>query len=73
VAAVKPAEDGNGIILRLFETDGVAASCRLSLAKDLVQMMQTDLMERELNAVVLENGEADLNFGPFEILTLKIR
>ena len=61
--SVKPAEDGSGIVVRLFESEGKTAD--LSLPDGNWQ--ETDMLER--NPVPVSGP---LHFRPFEIKTLKV-
>ena len=58
---VKPAEDGSGIVVRLFESEGMDAE--LSLPDG--NWLETDLLERHPVPV-----SGPLHFKPFEIKTL---
>ncbi len=73
IAAVKPAEDGSGFIVRVFETDGVATRCALTLPDFGGKAALCDLMERELETLPITDGNVMLSFGPYEILTVNIR
>ena len=54
VSGVKKAEDGEGLIVRLYETAGAEATARISLNMDLLgevtRAQEVDLMERPLAA-----------------------
>ena len=73
ISTVKPAEDGDGFVVRLFETDGVATSCTLALPADASQATLCDLMERELGSLPIADSGVALSFGPYEILTVRVR
>ncbi|THG35341.1 alpha-mannosidase [Glaciibacter flavus] len=69
VETVKRAEDGDGVVLRLYESLGrpVTTALRVGLAYDVAS--ETDLLERTI-------GEVDLDalaFGAFEIKTILLR
>jgi alpha-mannosidase len=64
-----------GFIVRLYETDGrPAENATLELAWPVQQAVETDLIEKELQPLPLENGEnrVVLTFQPFEIKTIKV-
>jgi len=71
--AVKPAEDGDGVILRFYETDGVSTHCKLTLPPGRNRVVATDLMEREVEAMTVRDQDVVLDFGPYEILTLRVK
>ena len=73
VETVKPAEDGDGFIARLYETEGSHAQCALSLADGLRSVSATDMLEYGDEPVEIKDGRAALSFRPFEIKTLRIR
>lgn len=76
VEAVKLAEDGSGdVVVRLYEALGRRASARVSLGFDAADVVETDLLERELSPTALVGVDADgatLALRPFEIVTLRM-
>jgi alpha-mannosidase len=73
LTALKKAEDGDGLVMRFFETRGehcIATIC----VPDLVQSAKKiDLIENEEGEVAIENGTITMEVGPFEIVTLELR
>ncbi|HEY5484221.1 MAG TPA: glycoside hydrolase family 38 C-terminal domain-containing protein [Propionibacteriaceae bacterium] len=68
VDTVKIAEDGNGVVLRLYESLGRATTTAVVTSLDHTGVHETDLLERRV-------GELDLDrvpFGPFEIKTIML-
>ncbi|MCY3018060.1 MAG: glycosyl hydrolase-related protein [Planctomycetota bacterium] len=66
ISAVKRAEDGDDLVVRLHEPYGVAAKDQVTgIAPDRVRA--ADLLERASEAA------ADLHFRPYEIKTVRIR
>ncbi len=66
IETIKPAEDGSGVIVRLYESLGRATTTALRTRVPHTRAIATDLIERPL-------GEADLDalpFRPFEIKTI---
>jgi alpha-mannosidase len=72
VEAVKRAEDSDAIVVRLYEAWG--GRCRTRVRTTLPARRATicDLLERERAEVAVRDGELDLEFTPFKILTLKL-
>lgn len=68
LAAVKVAEDGDALILRLYEARGRATSGRLATNLPVVRVDEADLLERVTGPADL----VDLRFGPFELKTLRV-
>lgn len=78
VSAVKFAEDRSGdLIVRCYESGGGRASAQLQALFDYQNVMETDLLERPLDAsgalIVGESGELELQLRPFQIVTLRFR
>ncbi|OXM87617.1 glycosyl hydrolase-related protein [Paenibacillus rigui] len=78
VTCFKPAEDGEGFILRLRECRGQSRELQLVLAGGVRQVTITDLLERDLEGVDLnrsgagETGTVRIRTKPFELHTLRL-
>ncbi|WP_222939616.1 glycoside hydrolase family 38 C-terminal domain-containing protein [Photobacterium sp. BZF1] len=73
VETVKPAEDGSGIIVRLFETFGCRTGTSLRWDSRLGSRVQeVDLMERPLSYQSAPTENKVITLSPFEIVTLKL-
>lgn len=72
VEAVKQAEDGDDLIVRLYETAGTRVRASLRPGFEVRKAWQSDLMEQKLEAIPVEDGEIGLAFAPFDILTLRL-
>jgi alpha-mannosidase len=75
---VKPPEptgkdDGNVIVVRLYEAMRTATRCSLSVDLPVEAAAEADMRETELKALVARNGKILLDFKPFEIKTVVIR
>ncbi len=75
IQAVKMAEDGDGIVVRLQELYGkIHTNVILSALKPIISAEKIDGAERTLNVQVpVIAGKLDLSFNPFEIKTLLIK
>ncbi|MFP4384187.1 MAG: alpha-mannosidase [Spirochaetia bacterium] len=69
---IKKAEDGSGVILRLYETMGTDTEVTLYSAEHWKSVSETDLMEDGENKIADEGNELSLVFTPFEIKSLKL-
>lgn len=67
---IKLSEDETGIILRLVEFDGIASQLMMDIAKNVVSVYETDLLENRLERIPMFNHSIVLNFTKFEIKTL---
>ena len=60
LAALKPAEDVGGVVLRLYEPQGARGVARLRLPRGWRLTDELDLLEDRI-------GRPDLDFGPFQV------
>ncbi len=73
IETVKPAEDGNGFIARVYETEGTYTICNLAFNSSLKSVFKTDMLEYKDEPIMAENNSIALNFKPFEIKTLRFK
>ncbi len=76
IEAVKLAEDGDDVVVRLYESLGGRAAVSLGLDADASGVMLTDLLERPLadqSPLRVEAGRVRLVLRPFQIVTLRWR
>lgn len=73
IETVKPAEDGNGFIARVYETEGCYTSCVLTFDSALKSVFKTDMLEYEDEPINANNNSIKLSFKPFEIKTLRFK
>ena len=71
IETVKPAEDGNGFIVRAYETEGSYTLCNLTFDSAIKSVFETDMLEYNDEPINTENNSAQLCFKPFEIKTLR--
>ncbi|WNS46817.1 alpha-mannosidase [Paenibacillus sp. MMS20-IR301] len=69
---VKPAEDGSGSILRLYESAGGRETVKLSWPQPYSRLYLSNALEEEEELLQAEDGVLTLEFRPFEIKTVKI-
>ncbi|MFW6108132.1 MAG: glycoside hydrolase family 38 C-terminal domain-containing protein, partial [bacterium] len=71
---VKKAEDDDALIARLYEAHGGRARARLTTSLPVASAAECDLLERATagDPVELEDGAVSLDFGPFEVKTLRL-
>ncbi|MBE0698973.1 MAG: hypothetical protein IH586_18805, partial [Anaerolineaceae bacterium] len=73
-AWVLPAQNG-GFILRLNETIGASGSLRIALPP-AAEVERVDFLENPLDGrclVSLGNGEYQVNYGPYALISLRVR
>ena len=71
--AIKPAEDGDGWIVRVYEPNGGRGTVTLRSARPWQQVVACNLVEE--NGAALPNDGQSVAFpiGPFEIVALRVR
>ena len=72
VETVKQAEDGNGLVVRLYEAAGVSTGTALHCHFDVAAVEMTDLIEESPAPIETAGRDVALDFGPFEIRTLRL-
>ena len=74
IAAFKPVEQGDGLILRLVERHGGLAQARIDWDLPVSDVWAVDLLEQESEGCVehdLDRVSTTLTLAPFEIVTLR--
>ncbi len=69
---LKPADDGNGVILRFYESAGARGTCEMKFGKKPKTIFVCDLLEQ--NEQELPNADEmwRVDYKPFEIVTLRL-
>lgn len=70
---VKPAEDGDGAILRLYESARGRERVELNWHRPYGAAYLSNALEQELEPLRTDAGRIELDFAPYEIKTLKIK
>lgn len=73
VEVVKKAEDGDGIIVRLYECFNRRSQVQLSFGENIKEAWECDMLENAETALAAEDRSVSLSVKPYEIKTLKIR
>ena len=69
---VKAAEDGDGIILRLYEHENARGPVELTFGRELRAVEECDLLERVQGPVEAEGCRCRVGILPYEIKTLRV-
>ncbi|MBO5270110.1 MAG: alpha-mannosidase, partial [Clostridia bacterium] len=69
---VKPAEDSDDVILRVFEYANMRTKGTLTTDLPVTHVYACDMLENELCEIPVENGTFEYTFGGFEIATFKL-
>jgi hypothetical protein len=67
---VKRAEDGDGLVLRLYEPHGARGVATVRLARGIRAAQRANLLEEPLSDAELRDGAVLVPFRPWEIVTL---
>lgn len=70
VETVKPAEEGEGIVVRLYECERSGCKAKLAFTPGVQMVFETNLLEENARELAIEAGTVELAFRPFEIKTL---
>ena len=72
VEVIKRAEDGQGLILRLYEYQNTRTELTLSFHRPCREIRECDLLERPLETLGRDTAELKLSLRPYEIKTLRL-
>jgi len=72
VETVKQAEDGNGVIVRFYESQRQRGPVTLTTGFDLAEAWHTDLLEGNQAALTPVGNSVTLFVKPYEIVTLRL-
>jgi len=72
VETIKRAEDGNGLIVRLYESQRRRGQVRLQLGFKLGSAWRTNLLEENQAALTPDGNTLNLSVRPYEIVTLRL-
>ncbi len=73
VETVKPAEDGDGLIVRLYEAHNQRGRGTLTFATSILFAQECNLLEEPVNDVSYQGNALSFQVRPFEIKTFRIR
>ncbi len=72
LAAIKWAEQGSGLILRLCEFRGKGGPVEITIPSVVKRAAKVNLLERQAKSLAIENGRVSLTMRPWEIATLRL-
>ncbi len=73
IDTIKPAEDGNGLIVRLYETHNQRGSVTLTFAAPVLAAQECNLLEEPLDTAHYKGQNLFCEVKPFEIKTFRLR
>jgi alpha-mannosidase len=69
---VKQAEDGKGIVVRLFEACGKKSDAKITMNWKIDQAIRTDIIEYDKESLPINGNTLNLSLAPFKIETIRI-
>ena len=72
VEAVKRGKDGAGTVVRLYEGSGARVRCRIDFGFPVGSAALLDLMEDQAEPLACSGNGVEVEFGPFEIHTVRV-
>jgi alpha-mannosidase len=72
LSALKKSEDGNQIILRVYEAHGGRGTATLETKFGRSQAVMTNLLEEETETLEISDGTLEIGFTPFEVKTIRL-
>ena len=72
IETVKRAEDGNGLIVRLYESQRCRGPVTLTTGFDLTHAVATDLLEHDLTPLSMNGRTVHFELRPYQVLTLRL-
>ncbi len=73
LSALKPAEDGKGLVLRLYEAHGSETEATITMDRNVKSAWESDMVEWErVGGVSADGNVLRLRFRPFEIKTVRV-
>ena len=73
IETIKRAEDGEGIIVRLYESQRKRGSVRIRAGFAVDAAWETNLLEENGSALDVENDSIQLNLRPYQIMTIRLK
>jgi alpha-mannosidase len=73
VTALKRAEDENSLVLRFYEWAGKEGEVTIQLPPGAESAAETDLMEKPMGTLTVQNAAVSLHTKPYEIKTIKVQ
>ncbi|MBR0869190.1 alpha-mannosidase [Bradyrhizobium tropiciagri] len=72
IDTIKPAEDGEGWVVRLYESIGVHAAVTLAFGVDISAVWTSNILEDRIDALPVEGRVCRLQLRPFQIATMRV-
>jgi alpha-mannosidase len=72
IDTIKPAEDGEGLVVRLYESAGVRAAATVDFGVDVASVWMSNTLEDRVGVLATDGRSCRLSLRPFQIVTLRL-
>jgi alpha-mannosidase len=72
VDGIKPAEDGEGWVVRLYESHGGQVRARLAFGAAVASVQLSNTLEDRLGALPVDGGACEIDLRGFQMMTLRV-
>ncbi len=72
IETVKKAEDGNGVIVRMYESENSLTHAKLTVDSAYKEAYSCNLLEENESGLTVENGQIGVTLKPYEIVTVRM-
>ncbi|MFN3168199.1 MAG: alpha-mannosidase [Phycisphaeraceae bacterium] len=72
IDTVKLAEDGGGLVVRLYEAYGTRGRARLTVPASIARAALADLLEQAQQALTVDDAGVCFDYGPYQIVTVRL-
>jgi alpha-mannosidase len=72
IETIKGAEDGNGIIVRLYENQRNRGTITLKAGFAVAEAYHCNLLEENENALPVQDNQLQMDIAPYQIITLRL-
>ena len=73
IETVKRAEDGDGVIVRLYESQRKRGQVQVQFGREVEAAWVTNLLEENESALSVDGDSIPLNLRPYQIVTMRVR
>ncbi len=73
IDTIKPMEEGDGWVIRLYESTGAHTKTKLTLGVPVKRARLSNTLEDDLSVLTLRDNAIALTLRPFQIMTIKLR
>ena len=73
IDTVKPAENGDGIVVRLYESNGASGTAVITGKQTFASVTEINLVEETIAPVEWDNNTLSFAFTPYEIKTFLVK